>query len=119
VTPVGARITLLLASAGFFLITLDILIVNVALTRIECELGGGTVGHQWVVDGYTLLFASLLLFAGNLADRIGAKRAFSMGVALFGLTSIACAPTPTIGALIAARAGQGAAAAIMLPGSMP
>ena len=75
----GARITLLLAAAGFFLITLDILIVNVALTRIDHELGGGTVGQQWVVDGYTLLFASLLLFAGNLADRIGAKRAFNIG----------------------------------------
>jgi DHA2 family methylenomycin A resistance protein-like MFS transporter len=116
--PVGARITLLLASAGFFLITLDILIVNVALTQLERELGGGTVGQQWVVDGYTLLFASLLLFAGNLADRIGAKRAFGIGVALFGLTSIACALAPTIGTLIAARAGQGAAAAIMLPASM-
>jgi MFS transporter, DHA2 family, methylenomycin A resistance protein len=115
---VGARITLLLASAGFFLITLDILIVNVALTQIERELGGGTVGQQWVVDGYTCAFASLLLFAGNLADRIGAKRAFGIGVALFGLTSIACALAPTIGALIAARAGQGAAAAIMLPASM-
>jgi DHA2 family methylenomycin A resistance protein-like MFS transporter len=116
--PFGARITLLLAAAGFFLITLDILIVNVALTQIERELGGGTVGQQWVVDGYTLLFASLLLFAGNLADRIGAKRAFGIGVALFGLTSIACAFAPTIGALIAARAGQGGAAAIMLPASM-
>ena len=116
--PAGAQLTVLLASAGFFLITLDILIVNVALTQIERELGGGTVGQQWVVDGYTLAFASLLLFAGNLADRIGAKRAFGMGVGLFGLTSIACALAPTIGALIAARAGQGAAAAIMLPASM-
>ena len=116
--PTGAQRTVLLASAGFFLITLDILIVNVALTQIERELGGGTVGQQWVVDGYTLLFASLLLFAGNLADRIGAKRAFGMGVGLFGLTSIACALAPTIGALIAARSAQGAAAAIMLPASM-
>ncbi len=49
--PTGARIALLLASAGFFLITLDILIVNVALAQIERELGGGTVGQQWVVDG--------------------------------------------------------------------
>lgn len=114
----GARLTVLLASAGFFLITLDILIVNVALTQIGRELGGGTVGQQWVVDGYTLLFASLLLFAGNLADRVGAKRAFGIGVCLFGLTSIACALAPTIGTLIAARAGQGAAAAVMLPASM-
>jgi MFS transporter, DHA2 family, methylenomycin A resistance protein len=112
------RLPVLLASAGFFLITLDILIVNVALPAISGELGGGTLGQQWVVDGYTLLFAALLLSAGNLADRIGAKRAFAIGVALFGITSIACALAPTIGTLIAARAGQGAAAAVMLPASM-
>jgi MFS transporter, DHA2 family, methylenomycin A resistance protein len=106
VEPSQARITLLLASLGFFLITLDIPIVNVALAQISRELGGGTVGQQWVVDGYTVLFASLLLFAGNFADRIGAKRAFSIGVALFGLTSAGCALAPTIGSLIAARAGQ-------------
>jgi MFS family permease len=85
---------LLLAAAGFFLITLDNLIVNVALPQINRELGGGTVGQQWVVDGYTLAFAPLLLFGGNLADRIGAKRTFGLGVALFGLTSVACALAP-------------------------
>src|SRR4051794_23532433 len=114
----GARLTVMLAAAGFFLITLDILIVNVALTQVQRDLGGGTVGQQWVVDGYTLLFASLLLFAGNLADRVGAKRAFGIGVTMFGLTSIACALAPTIATLVAARAGQGAAAAVMLPASM-
>src|SRR3954454_5914630 len=85
----GSRLRVLLASAGFFLITLDILIVTVALPQIGRELGGGTVGQQWVVDGYSLLFASLLLFACYLAERIGAKRAFGIGVALFGLTSLA------------------------------
>src|SRR5689334_13416031 len=114
-TDRAALLAVWLASAGFFLITLDILIVNVALPQISEELGGGTVGQQWVVDGYTLLFAALLLSAGNLADRIGAKRAFVIGVAGFGLTSIGCALAPTIGLLIAARAGQGATAAIMLP----
>lgn len=69
-----ARLTLLLAALGFFLITLDILIVNVALTTIGRELGGSTSGLQWVIDAYTLLFASLLLFAGNLSDRIGSAR---------------------------------------------
>jgi DHA2 family methylenomycin A resistance protein-like MFS transporter len=112
------RRTLLLASLGFFLITLDILIVNVALTRISADLGGGTTGQQWIIDGYTLLFASLLLFAGNLADRLGAKRALGSGIALFLLSSIACALAPTVGALIAARFVQGAAAAAMLPSSM-
>ncbi|WP_222126928.1 MFS transporter [Curtobacterium pusillum] len=109
---------LLLGSLGFFLITLDILIVNVALTTIGRELGGSTSGLQWVIDAYTLLFASLLLFAGNLSDRIGAKRAIGWGIAGFLIASVACALAPTVGALIAARALQGAAAAVMLPASM-
>jgi DHA2 family methylenomycin A resistance protein-like MFS transporter len=107
-----------IASLGFFLITLDISIVNVALARIRSELGGGTTGQQWVIDGYTLLFAALLLFAGNLSDRIGAKKALGLGICVFGLASAGCAAAPGIGALIAARCVQGAAAAIMLPASM-
>jgi DHA2 family methylenomycin A resistance protein-like MFS transporter len=107
-----------IGSLGFFLITLDILIVNVALTRIGQELGGGTAGKQWVIDGYTLLFASLLLSAGNLSDRIGAKRAIAVGITLFAVSSAACALAPSLGALIAARFVQGASAAVMLPASM-
>lgn len=114
----AARLTLVLAALGFFLITLDILIVNVALTTIGRELGGSTSGLQWVIDAYTLLFASLLLFAGNLSERIGAKRAIGWGIAGFLVASVACALAPTLGALIAARAVQGAAAAVMLPASM-
>ena len=77
--PTGphAGIVIAIASMGFFLITLDISIVNVALAQIQTELGGGTVGQQWIIDGYTLMFAALLLFAGNLSDRIGAKRALA------------------------------------------
>ncbi|TCC09998.1 MFS transporter [Kribbella soli] len=113
-----ARIVIAIASLGFFLITLDISIVNVALARIRVELGGGTTGQQWTIDGYTLLFAALLLYAGNLSDRIGAKKALAAGIVGFGLASAACAAAPTIGSLIAARCAQGAAAAIMLPASM-
>src|ERR1700761_3037764 len=116
--PGHATTALLLASGGFFLTTLDILIVNVALTRIGQELGGGTTALQWVVDGYTLSFATLLLFAGNLADRIGAKRAFAAGTAVFGATSVLCAAAPTVGLLVAARCVQGAGAAVLLPASM-
>jgi MFS transporter, DHA2 family, methylenomycin A resistance protein len=103
---------------GFFLITLDISIVNVALAQVRAELGGGTVGQQWIIDGYTLLFAALLLFAGNLSDRIGAKKAMALGIAAFGVTSAACALAPSAALLIAARCAQGAGAAIMLPASM-
>jgi DHA2 family methylenomycin A resistance protein-like MFS transporter len=113
-----ARIVVTIASLGFFLITLDISIVNVALASIREELGGGTAGQQWIIDGYTLLFACLLLSAGNLADRIGAKMALGLGIVVFTLTSAACAAAPSIGVLIAARCAQGAGAAIMLPASM-
>ncbi|NAZ74909.1 DHA2 family efflux MFS transporter permease subunit [Kineococcus sp. T13] len=113
-----ARVVVAVASLGFFLITLDISIVNVALTAIRDELGGGTAGQQWIIDGYTLLFAALLLFAGTLADRVGARRALLWGVLAFTATSAACAAAPGAGALVAARCAQGAAAAVMLPASM-
>jgi DHA2 family methylenomycin A resistance protein-like MFS transporter len=113
-----ARTVLAVGSLGFFLITLDISIVNVALPNITRELGGGTSGQQWTIDGYTLLFASLLLFAGNLADRIGAKKALLLGIVGFTLASAACAVAPSITVLIAARCLQGAGAAVMLPASM-
>src|SRR3954470_24383868 len=105
-----ARIVITIASMGFFLITLDISIVNVALAQIRTQLGGGTVGQQWIIDGYTLAFAALLLFAGNLSDRIGAKKAMALGIALFAVTSAACAFAPSTALLIAARCAQGAGA---------
>ncbi len=113
-----SAIVITIASLGFFLITLDISIVNVALPRIRTELGGGITGQQWIIDGYTLLFATLLLFAGNLSDRVGAKRALALGIGIFTLTSAACAVAPSTTLLIVARCAQGAAAAIMLPASM-
>ncbi len=109
---------LLIATLGAFLITLDILIVNVALTRIGAELGGGTTAQQWVIDGYTLAFASLLLFAGNQSDRFGARQLIGVGIAGFTLTSLGCALAPSMGWLIAARCLQGATAALMLPASV-
>jgi DHA2 family methylenomycin A resistance protein-like MFS transporter len=103
---------------GFFLITLDISIVNVALSSIRHDLGGGTITQQWVIDGYTLLFACLLLFAGTVSDRIGARKALGIGIVVFGVASLGCGAAPTAAALIAARCVQGAGAAVMLPSSM-
>jgi len=71
-----------------------------------------------VVDGYTLLFAAMLLTAGALSDRIGARRAFAAGLSLFVAASAACGLAPTLGALVAARFVQGAAAAVLMPSSM-
>ena len=110
--------TLLAALLGFFVVTLDAVIVNVALPDIGADLGGGISGVQWVVDGYTLLFAAFLLSAGSLTDRIGAKRAFGLGVAGFVVASVACGLAPSLGALVAFRFVQGAAAAVVMPSSM-
>jgi hypothetical protein len=96
------------------LITLDILIVNVALTRIGRDLGGSTAGLQWVIDGYTLTFVSLLLVTGDLSDRVGAKRSIGWESPRSGWPRSAA---PNLAALIAARVPQGAAA-VMLPASM-
>jgi DHA2 family methylenomycin A resistance protein-like MFS transporter len=119
-TPAAARagVVLAIASMGFFLITLDISIVNVALASIRHDLGGGTTTQQWVIDGYTLPFAALLLCAGNITDRIGAKKALGIGIAVFGVASLGCGVAPTAAVLIAARAAQGTGAAVMLPSSM-
>jgi MFS transporter, DHA2 family, methylenomycin A resistance protein len=114
----AARAALLAAVLGFFAITLDALVVNVALPSIRHDLGGGITGLQWVVDGYTLMFAALLLSAGALSDRVGARRAFGTGMAVFVVASAACGLAPTLGVLIAARLVQGAGAAILMPSSL-
>ncbi len=106
------------ALLGFFVITLDAVVVNVALPSIRSDLSAGMTGLQWVVDGYTLMFAALLLSAGALSDRIGARRAFGVGLALFVVASVACGLAPSLGALVVARFVQGAAAAVMMPSSM-
>jgi hypothetical protein len=73
--PTSQRATLAAALLGFFVITLDAVVVNVALPSIGHEFGASVAGLQWIVDGYTLMFAALLLSAGSLSDRIGARRA--------------------------------------------
>jgi EmrB/QacA subfamily drug resistance transporter len=110
--------TLIAALLGFFCITLDAVVVNVTLPTIRRDLGGGVEGLQWVVDGYTLMFAALLLSAGSFSDRVGAKRAFGGGMVAFVVASVACGVAPTLGLLVAARFLQGAAAAALMPASM-
>ncbi|GAA1698255.1 MFS transporter [Streptomyces yatensis] len=113
-----ATATLAAAVLGFFVITLDATIVNVTLPSIRDALGGQITGLQWVVDAYTLMFAALLLSAGSLSDRIGARRAFAGGLSLFVIASVACGLAPTLPMLIAARVVQGIGAAVTMPTSM-
>jgi len=97
---------------------LDNTVVNVALPSISEELGAGVSELQWIVDGYVLAFASLLLTGGILGDRYGRKKTFLGGPALFTLASLACGLSQSIGQLIAFRALQGVAAAMLMPGTL-
>jgi MFS transporter, DHA2 family, methylenomycin A resistance protein len=105
-------------SLGFLMITLDATIVNVALGPIGNDLGGAVSTAQWIVNGYTLAFASLLLTAGALADRLGLRTGFLVGLAIFALGSAACAGAASLAELIAARVVQGAGAAALMPCSL-
>jgi DHA2 family methylenomycin A resistance protein-like MFS transporter len=106
------------ALLGFFMISLDATVVNVALPTIARSLHGATSSLQWVVDGYTVPFAALLISAGAISDRAGASRVFGGGLAVFALASAACGFAPVLGVLIGARVVQGSAAAVTLPASL-
>lgn len=110
--------TLAAMSLGFGVVQLDVTIVNTGLNSIGNSIGGGIAALQWVVNAYTIAFAALILTAGALGDRVGAKKVFMMGFALFTGASLACALAPSVGTLIAARALQGLGAAILVPNSL-
>jgi EmrB/QacA subfamily drug resistance transporter len=97
---------------------LDNTVVNVALFRISRELGAGVSDLQWIVDGYILAFASLLLTGGILGDRFGRKRAFLAGLVVFTTASLLCGLSQSTAQLIAARALQGVGAALLMPGTL-
>ena len=111
-------LTLLAAILGSAVVTIDGSIVNVALPAIERDLGGGLSAQQWVSNAYLLALGSLLLVGGSLGDIYGERRVFALGVGSFGVLSLACALSPTIGALIAARGLQGAVGALVMPSSL-
>ena len=90
-----------------FMINLDTTIVNVALPTLVRELHASTVQLEWIVDAYNLLFAALVLAAGNLADRVGRKGVLLAGLLVFGVSSFAGGLVNSPGALIAARAVMG------------
>ncbi len=112
------QLTLTAMSLGYGVVQLDVTIVNTALSRMGAALGGGVSALQWVVSSYTIAFAAFILTAGALGDRIGAKRIFMLGFALFTAASLACALAPGVFSLIAARLLQGVGAAILVPNSL-
>src|SRR5580700_5501018 len=91
------------------------LVVAIALTAIHRDLGSSLAGLEWTVNAYTLSFAVLLMTAAAAGDRLGRRRIFAAGLALFAVSSPACALAPDAGVLIAARAVQGAGAAMIMP----
>src|SRR3954451_1421866 len=112
------RGTLAVACLATAVLMLDIAVVNTALPHIASELGAGLSGIQWVVDAYTLALASVVLTAGSVADRIGRRRVFSSGMALFTVSSIACGLAGSIEVLDITRGVQGIGGALMFATSL-
>ncbi len=111
-------IVLLTMCFALFMAMLDNTVVNIALPTLSRDLGAGVSGLQWIVDGYVLAFASLLLTGGILGDRYGRKKMFLTGLAVFTLSSFACGLAASTAQLIAFRALQGVGAALLMPGTL-
>ena len=112
------RLTLAAAILGSAVASIDATIVNVALPAIERDLGGGLSAQQWVSNAYLLALGSLILIGGSLGDIYGERRVFALGVGLFGVFSLAVRARADDRVLIAARALQGAAGALLTPSSL-
>jgi EmrB/QacA subfamily drug resistance transporter len=126
-TPAGAndgvsgstkRLTLVATILGSSIAILDSSVVSVALPSIQRDLGGGLAGQQWVSNAYLLTLGSLILLGGSLGDIFGERRVFALGVGGFGAASVLCALAPTVGLLVAFRALQGVAGALLTPSSL-
>ena len=110
--------TLIAVSTATFMLLLDITVVNVALPSIRKDLGASFTDLQWVVDAYALTLAALVLTAGSLADRLGRRRLFIVGLGIFSLASLLCALSPDATFLNLARAVQGIGGAVMFAVSL-
>jgi MFS family permease len=113
------REVLVIVCAGVVLASLDLFIVNVALPQIARDLHASSLGElSWVLNGYAIVYASLLVFFGRLADRYRRDRGFLLGVAVFTVASAACAASTSVGMLVAFRLVQAAGAALLTPTSL-
>ena len=110
--------TLMAVAFGLFMIMLDNTVVNVALPSIARDLKIGISELEWIVTGYALVFAALLITGGKLADMFGRRKIFVIGLAIFSASSLACGLAPNAGFLIGARAAQGVGAALMSPATL-
>lgn len=117
-TPVQGRRALVVAILAAFVAFLDGSIITVALPAIDAELGGGLSVQQWIVDAYLITLGALILLAGSLSDLLGRVAVLRIGLIGFGVASIACGLAPTPELLIAGRALQGVAGALLVPSSL-
>src|ERR1700735_3445510 len=97
------RAVLAICSMSLFIVGIDSTIVNVALPSIGHDFNASISGLQWTIDAYTVVLASLLMLSGSMADRLGRRRVFQVGLALFSLGSLLCSVSPNLGSLIAFR----------------
>lgn len=109
---------LALLCAGIFLVQLDVTVVNIALPDLRADLHTSLAGQQWVVGGYMITLAGLLLVCGAVGDRIGHRKVVVAGLGVFGVASLGCGIAPSIETLVLARALQGVGAALLLPGTL-
>ena len=116
--PTARKWVLAVTSLASFMMALDAMVITTAFATIRAEFGASVETLQWTVNAYNLTFAVLLLTGAALGDRFGRRRIFAAGIALFVAASVACALAPVAGWLIAARAAQGAGAAVVMPLAM-
>src|SRR6185437_1228244 len=114
----AGRWLLAVAVLGSGMAFLDGTVVNVALPDLGRDLNSSTAALQWVLNGYQVSLASLILLGGSLGDRYGRRRVFVTGVGIFTAASLLCAIAPSAELLIAARIGQGIGGALLTPGSL-
>ena len=114
----AATMILLTMSLGVLIAQIDTSVVNLAVKQIGAKLGAGVTALQWVIDAYNLVYASLLLTAGTLADLYGRRRIFALGIAAFTLGSLICGLAPNAAVLVAGRAVAGLGAALEVPTSL-
>src|SRR4051812_19133029 len=113
------RLIFATVSIGVLMATLDLTVVNVALPTVSAEFNGAPLAEvSWILNGYAIVYAALLVPAGRLADRSGRRRGFLAGVALFTAASVLCAAAPNLAVLVAARALQAVGAAALVPTSL-
>src|SRR5215472_8496369 len=117
-SPARKRLVLATCCMSLFMVGLDVTVVNIALPSIQRELHAGVSGLQWVVDGYTIVIASLLMLAGSTGDRIGRRRTFQTGLVVFTLGSLLCSLAPSLAALVAFRMIQAVGGSMLNPVAM-